>query len=88
MPAPAAAAAATRVWSSRGTAKGKVFDDLSLEDYRLNATDVDWSVGDGPVVEGPMAALLLLLKGRRIALVQLSGPGAELLREKVGAAHT
>lgn len=80
VPAPAAAAAATKVWTSRGGPKGKVFDNLLLGDYRLSATDLDWSVGQGPVVEAPIAALLLLLTGRRVALTQLSGPGADLLR--------
>lgn len=85
VPAPAAAAAATKVWSTRDTAEGKVFDDLPLDGLRLVATDVDWSVGEGPVVEAPMGALLLLLSGRRVVLPQLSGPGADLLRKKVGA---
>lgn len=81
----AAAAAATRVWSSRGTALGQVFDALPLEAYRLRATDIDWSVGAGPIVEGPIGALLLLLTGRRAALAQVTGAGAEALRETVAA---
>jgi len=40
------------------------------------ATDCDWSAGEGLVVEGPIAAILLLLTGRRAGLAQLSGPGA------------
>lgn len=47
---------------------------------RLQATDTDWAVGEGAQVEGPIAALLLLLTGRRVALAQLSGPGADLIR--------
>jgi uncharacterized protein (TIGR03083 family) len=81
----AAAVAATRVWSTRGTSKAKVFDSLSLDGLRLQATDTDWAVGEGVQVEGPIAALLLLLTGRRVALAQLSGPGADLLREKEAA---
>lgn len=86
VPAPAAAAAATKVWSTRGTVQGKVFDDLPLDGLRLAATDVDWSVGEGAVVEAPMGTLLLLLTGRRVVLPQLSGPGADLLRERAAAA--
>lgn len=82
VPAAAAAAAATRVWSSRGGPKGKVFDDLLLGDCQLRATDVDWSVGQGPLVEAPMAMLLLLITGRRVVLPHLSGDGADLLRER------
>lgn len=85
VPPRAAAAAATRVWSSRGTALGKVFDALPLEAYRLSATDIDWSVGAGPIVEGPIGALLLILTGRRAALAQVTGAGAEALRKTVAA---
>jgi uncharacterized protein (TIGR03083 family) len=80
MPAPAAAAAATKVWSTRGTVQGKVFDVLPLDGVQLEATDVEWSVGEGPVVEAPISTLLLLLAGRRVVLPELSGPGADLLR--------
>jgi uncharacterized protein (TIGR03083 family) len=34
-------------------------------DRRLVATDVEWSYGDGPVVEAPMQDILLGLTGRR-----------------------
>jgi hypothetical protein len=50
-----------------------------LSGLRLAATDVPWSVGDGPAVEGPIAALLLLLTGRSAALGELSGDGVPLL---------
>jgi uncharacterized protein (TIGR03083 family) len=46
----------------------------SLSGVRLVATDVDWSRGAGPTVEGPVAALLLLTTGRAAAaLPQLRG---------------
>ena len=48
--------------------------------YRFEADDVDWSVGQGAPISGPISALLLLLTGRPAALPQLSGPGAEKLR--------
>ena len=41
---------------------------------RLEATDVDWSWGDGPLVRGPGEALLLAMLGRRAALDDLDGP--------------
>jgi hypothetical protein len=47
-----------------------------LTGYQLVATDTRWRVGSGQPVEGPMAALLLLLTGRPAALTQLSGAGA------------
>jgi uncharacterized protein (TIGR03083 family) len=48
----------------------------------LKATDTDFSVGSGPVVEGPVMALLLTASGRKSALDELSGPGLETLRER------
>src|SRR5947209_85087 len=47
-----------------------------LKGFRLAATDCSWAAGDGLLVEGPMAAILLLLTGRNAALSQVSGPGA------------
>jgi uncharacterized protein (TIGR03083 family) len=46
----------------------------------LKATDTDFSVGSGPLVEGPAIALLLAASGRKTALDELSGPGVETLR--------
>lgn len=85
MASDAAAAAATHAWSTRGTVQARVFRRLPLEGLRLEATDTDWAVGEGAPVEGPVAALLLLLTGRRVALAQLSGPGADLMREREAA---
>lgn len=47
--------------------------------YRLTATDTTWSAGAGPEVRGPMAALLLVICGRLVALPQLSGEGVAAL---------
>ncbi|MFC7492674.1 MULTISPECIES: maleylpyruvate isomerase family mycothiol-dependent enzyme [unclassified Nocardioides] len=47
----------------------------------LAATDADIALGEGPVVTGPLAALILLASGRdEAALARLHGPGVELLR--------
>jgi hypothetical protein len=78
-PAPSALAA-TRRWDTRGTWLATVNRRLPLEGYRLVATDVDWSRGDGPEVTGPVGALLLLLTGRTAALERLTGAGAQALR--------
>lgn len=71
MPPAAAAAAATRVW----TMGWPFWARRRLRAVRLTATDVDWSVGAGPEVTGPIDALLLLLTGRTAALSGLTGPG-------------
>jgi uncharacterized protein (TIGR03083 family) len=75
MPVRAAAAGATRVW----TMGWPFWARRRLPRVRLTATDIDWSVGAGAEVSGPIAALLLLLTGRRAALPQLTGPGAAAL---------
>ena len=50
---------------------------------RLEATDLDLSIGDGPEVSGPALALLLVISGRRTALAELHGPGVALLDPRV-----
>jgi uncharacterized protein (TIGR03083 family) len=49
----------------------------------LRATDVDWSAGDGPVVEGPGEAIVLAGAGRRAALADLEGDGVAVLKERL-----
>ena len=79
MPPAAAATAATRVWSM-----GRPFHaGRRLSGFMLAATDHPWSAGRGRQVEGPIAAILLLLTGRRAALPQLSGPGAGQLQARM-----
>jgi uncharacterized protein (TIGR03083 family) len=48
----------------------------------LEATDVTFSVGTGPAVQGPAIALLLASTGRTSALDELSGPGLDELRRR------
>ena len=56
-----------------------------LAGFRLTATDVSWSAGDGPEIRGPIAALLLMLCGRLAALPQLSGDGLADLTTRLSA---
>jgi uncharacterized protein (TIGR03083 family) len=73
MPAEAAAHCAARAWRISfpfGVRR-------RLSGLRLEATDVDFAIGDGAPVRGPASALLLLVTGRRVALQQLSGEGAD-----------
>jgi uncharacterized protein (TIGR03083 family) len=42
---------------------------------RLQASDLDWSTGDGPEVTGPALSLLMALAGRPAALTDLRGEG-------------
>ena len=54
-----------------------------IADLRLEATDVDWSHGNGPLVRGPGEALVLAAGGRVVALDDLDGDGLPLLRERL-----
>lgn len=50
----------------------------------LEATDLDWSIGDGPRVEGPAESLLMAIAGRKGITPELSGPGVATLVERIG----
>lgn len=50
------------------------------------ATDADLSTGQGPRVEGPVAAMALAAMGRPALLDELSGPGRQVLADWLGAA--
>jgi uncharacterized protein (TIGR03083 family) len=78
VPAEAAATVASRVWS-----RGHPFHARRrLAGVHLVATDHEWSRGEGGRVEGPIAAMMLLLTGRMAALRQLSGPGVAGLQAR------
>ena len=55
-----AATAAQRAWDMGFPFRAR----RRLRGFRLTATDTDWTVGAGLPVEGPIAALLLLVTGR------------------------
>ncbi len=79
MPPEAAATAAQRAWSMGFPFGAK----KRLRGFTLAATDHPWTVGDGPLVEGPIRALLMLVTGRDVVLPELSGPGADELRARL-----
>lgn len=58
----------------------KVFrSGRSLDGLRLHAQDLDWTFGEGAVIEGKAIDLILALAGRRIALPELTGEGVARL---------
>jgi uncharacterized protein (TIGR03083 family) len=75
MPAAASAAAADRVWATSFPFHAR----KRLAGVRLTATDITWTVGDGPAIEGTMGAVLLLITGRAASLPELTGAGVSLL---------
>lgn len=82
MPAEAARDCAARVWRIGFPFCAR----KNLAGYRLQATDIAWSVNDGEIIQGPISALLLLLTGRPAALEDLSGSGLVGLRRQIEAA--
>ncbi len=50
---------------------------------RVSATDSDWTTGNGPTVEGPLASLILVMAGRKAPLKDLSGEGTQILQTRV-----
>jgi len=78
MPLEAARAGAERVWRMGWPFWARRW----LRGLRLTATDVDWAVGEGAEVRGPVEALLLLMTGRSAAVLpRLTGPGATMLAQ-------
>jgi len=77
MPPRAAAVAADRLLTMRWPPP--LPGVRTVAGFRLTATDIDWTTGEGPEVRGPMAALLLVCAGRLAVLPDLSGPGAATL---------
>lgn len=57
-------------------------DRRRIAGLRFEATDLDWSAGDGPLVRGTGEALLLALSGRRVVLPELAGDGVAALHER------
>lgn len=55
----------------------------TLDGLRLEATDLDWSSGEGPLVRGPGEALMMAAAGRAVALADLEGDGVTTLAGRV-----
>jgi uncharacterized protein (TIGR03083 family) len=51
----------------------------------LVASDFDWTAGNGPIVEGPAEALLMAIAARHGIVKELSGPGQQILADRIGA---
>jgi uncharacterized protein (TIGR03083 family) len=64
------------------TAAGFVKANKRSKGLRFEATDVDWSWGDGPTVSGAGEAILLALTGRPAGRSELSGEGLATLASR------
>ncbi len=56
-----------------------------LKDLHLQASDTGWSHGEGPTVTGTAEALAMVVSGRPAYLDRISGAGAAVVRERLGA---
>ena len=54
-----------------------------IRGLRLVATDTDFDLGAGPLIQGPIEALLLAMAGRPAALGELHGPGLSSLAARI-----
>jgi uncharacterized protein (TIGR03083 family) len=51
----------------------------------LVATDLDWTAGSGPAVEGLAESLLMAMAGRHGIAGELTGPGQPTIADRIGA---
>ena len=54
-----------------------------MKGLRFEATDVEWSSGEGTLVRGPAEPLIMALCGRSAVLDELEGDGVEVLRGRL-----
>jgi uncharacterized protein (TIGR03083 family) len=81
MPLDAARASAEHLWRIGFPFHART----TLCGFRLSATDVEWTAGDGAEIGGPIAAILPLLAGRTATLPRLAGDGARMLAARLAA---
>ncbi|WP_246350552.1 maleylpyruvate isomerase family mycothiol-dependent enzyme [Nocardia barduliensis] len=78
MPKAAAVVAIDRIWTTGAPFHAR----KKFAGCRLVATDAEWAAGDGPIITGPVAALLLAVTGRRQGWEQITGDAATLLAKQ------
>ncbi len=66
-----------------GKARGFVPSSRTAE-LRFEATDIDWSIGSGPLVSGTGEAIMMVATNRKSALADLTGSGATVLTHRLG----
>ncbi len=80
------AARLTAALDALATIHSPIFDTRDkVRPFRLVATDLEWSAGSGPVVEGPGEALVLAAAGRPVVYAELRGEGVPRFTGQVAA---
>lgn len=80
-PDPAGLAAVAKFFATKDFA---VNSRKQVEGLRLAASDADFRAGSGPLVEGPLLSLVMVMAGRPAALADLRGDGVAELRGRLG----
>jgi uncharacterized protein (TIGR03083 family) len=62
---------------------GPVGGKKRVDGLKLSATDLEWTIGSGPEVEGPLVSLVMAICGRGFALDELKGPGTDQLSARM-----
>ncbi len=65
------------------SAPARLVPEGALTGLRLEADDIDFAHGSGPVVRGTAQVLLLAMTGRGAVLDSLTGEGAPVLRRRI-----
>jgi len=55
----------------------------NVSGLKLCASDIGWTAGGGPTVQGPGEAIVLAAAGRKAALADLHGDGVAKLRQRI-----
>lgn len=84
-PDPAGLTAVARFFATRDFA---VNSRQQVKGLHLVASDADFDAGRGPVVEGPLLSLVMVMAGRPAALPDLHGDGVPELRRRLGQTST
>lgn len=84
-PDPAGLAAVARFFATKDFA---VNSKQQVKGLRLEASDTDFRAGHGPVVVGPLLALVMVMAGRSAFLPDLHGDGVPELSRRIGQAST
>jgi len=81
-PDPAAVAEVAHFYTSKDFA---VNSHTLVEGLALRASDTEFEYGSGPVVDGPILDLVMVMAGRREPLPRLSGAGVTDLKDRIDA---
>ncbi len=75
-------AAVSRVIRFHAGSEPLIHGKSRVAGLQLRATDTEFTIGTGQLVEGPAVSLMMATAGRSSALSELTGPGVDVLRSR------